>query len=280
MAIGSDPNVSDDAGSIPATVDRVKLVHEARKTIKRMRALARLLRYELGEQEFERVNGMLRIAGQRLAGARDADVRIATLQRLVACHPKALATEGVRLLAIRLTLERERASEPADPQDVLADIAEMRSDLAHWNLVDPDLKAVSPGLERIYGEGRRRYARVKREHGRDAEHMHSWRKRVKALYYALDILGSSEAEGVRGMTRRAKRLGDLLGEEHDLWMLRAYLERHPDACGRDASNRETLLRAIESDRKRLGSRAIKKAKRLYKRKPGRFARRVGDSLSR
>jgi hypothetical protein len=31
-------------------------VHEARKAIKRMRALARLLRDELGEQEFARVN--------------------------------------------------------------------------------------------------------------------------------------------------------------------------------------------------------------------------------
>jgi CHAD domain-containing protein len=279
MTASGDPNQVDEAGSDAVEPNRAELVHEARKTIKRMRALARLLRYELGERELERVSDSLRAAGQRLAGARDAEVRLATLVRLRARHPKALALEGVERLSERLERERERASAPAAPLDVLDDIAEMRRDLARWSLVDHDFEAVAPGLGRIYREGRRRYARVQREHGRDTE-LHDWRKRVKALYYALDTLGGAQAKGIRGATRRAERLGDLLGEEHDLWMLCAYVQRHPDALGGDASAHETLLKLAERRRERLRERSLELGARVYKRTPRDFVRRVRESLAR
>jgi CHAD domain-containing protein len=278
MTISSDPNEGGEAGS--HSVNHAELVHEARKAIKRMRALARLLRYELGEQELERVNSSLRAAGQRLAGARDAEVRLATLQRLRARHPKALTLEGIERLSEQLEREREQASEPTPPQDVLADIADMRRHLARWNLVEHDFEALAPGLKRIYREGCRRYARVKREHARNAEDVHDWRKRVKSLYYALDMLGGASAKRARGATRRAERLGDLLGEEHDLWLLAAYVEQHPDAFGEDTSAHETLLKLTERRRERLRGRALELGARLYERKAGDFTRRIGNALYR
>jgi CHAD domain-containing protein len=274
VAIRSDPNVRGEASLDPAELSHAELVHEARKTIKRMRALARLLRYELGEPEFERVNGSLRIAGQRLAGARDAEVRLATLQRLSSRHPKALALEGVELLSERLEREREQTSEPTRQQDVLDDIANMRRDLARWNLVDHDFEAIAPGLERIYREGRRRHTRVERRQGRDAQDAHDWRKRVKGLYYALDMLGGAKSKGAREAAKRADRLGDLLGEEHDLWMLCTYIEEHTHALGADPGAERTLLKLAERRRARLRRRALKLGARLYKRKPGDFAQRA------
>jgi CHAD domain-containing protein len=278
MTSSSDPNEGGEAGSHP--VDRAELVHEARKAIKRMRALARLLRYELGEREFERVNSSLRAAGQRLAGARDAEVRLATLQRLRTRHPKALALEGIERLSEQLERERKQASEPTPPRDVLADIADMRRHLARWNLVEHDFEALAPGLKRIYREGRRRYARVKREHARNAEHVHDWRKRVKSLYYALDMLGGASAKGTRDVTRRAERLGDVLGEEHDLWMFAAYLQEHPEAFGEDTSAHEALLKLTERRRERLRERALELGARLYELGAGDFTRRIGNVLAR
>jgi CHAD domain-containing protein len=278
MTTSSDPNEGGEAGSHP--VDRAELVHEARKAIKRMRALVRLLRYELGEQELERVNSSLRAAGQRLAGARDAEVRLATLQRLRTRHPKALALEGIERLREQLEREREQASEPTLPRDVLADIADMRRHLARWNLVEHDFEALAPGLRRIYREGRRRYARVKREHACNAEDVHDWRKRVKSLHYALDMLGGASVKGARGATRRAERLGDLLGEEHDLWLLAAYVEQHPDAFGEDTSAYETLLKLTERRRERLRERALELGARLYELGAGDFTRRIGNVLAR
>jgi CHAD domain-containing protein len=272
---GDDPNQEGRAGS--CTADHAELVHEARKAIKRMRALARLLRYELGEQELERVDDSLRAAGRRLGGARDAEVRLATLGRLIGRHPKALALEGVARL--REQLERERRQQPAHPQDVLGDIANMRRELARWNLVDLGFPALAPGLQRIYREGRQHHDRVRREHAGNAESVHDWRKRVKSLYYVLDMLGTAKAKGGRATTRRASRLGDLLGEEHDLWLLAAYLEEHPDALGEDGSAHKTLLKLIARRRKRLRKLALELGARLYEPRPGAFTRRVGDSLA-
>lgn len=271
--------------------DPAELVHEARKTIKRMRALARLLREQLGEQEFKRVNASLREAGRRLAGARDADVRLATLQELIERHPHALASsegsssteekhEGIGLLEQQLQRERSRDSQPpADIDNVLADIAAMRDQLARWSLVDTDFDTLAPGLRRIYREGRHRYARCARAQGRDEQDVHDWRKRVKSLYYALDMLGAKKVKGARRATRRANRLGDLLGSEHDLWMLAAYVEEHPQAFGADTVAVAELLELIEHRRRRLRKRALALGARLYRRKPAQFTRRIGRALA-
>ena len=289
MAIANDPIEHDRTGAHSA--DPTELVHEARKAIKRMRALARLLRDELGEQEFSRVNASLRSAGRRLGGARDADVRLATLRELVERHPHALAPspgssngsgprrEGIRRLEERLRRERLNDGQPSDVDEVLADIAAMRDQLARWSLVDVDFSTLAPGLRRVYREGRHRHARCVREHGRDEQDVHDWRKRVKSLYYALDMLGAKKAKGARRAVRRADRLGDLLGSEHDLWMLRVYVEEHPEAFGTDVAASDELLKRIDRRRRRLRKRALSLGARLYKRKPGRFTRRIGRALA-
>jgi CHAD domain-containing protein len=276
MVIGSDPIDGDETESAP--VDPAELVHDARKAIKRMRALARLLRHELGEPEFRRVNDSLRDAAQRLAGARDAEVRLTTLDALAKRHPRTLAPERLRPLRTCLESERGTAIAPSERERVLADIATMRHRLARWKLLEHDFDALAPGLRRIYREGRRRRRRAKRGQAHRAQDLHDWRKRVKSLYYVLEMLGGADRKGARGPTRRANRLGDLLGEEHDLWMLGAYLEQHPDIFGEDGTTRDALLERIGRRRKRLRKHALQLGTRLYKRKPSSFTRHIGRSL--
>jgi CHAD domain-containing protein len=256
--------------------DRARLVHEARKTIKRRRALARLLRFESGEQEFRRANASLRRAGRRLARARDAEVRHATLAQLRARYPRALVGEPVDALLQRLERARRsrRAGEP--PAELLAQVAELRGELQRWSALDHDADALRAGLRSIYRDGRRRYRRVKRSRARDPELVHDWRKRVKSLYYALDMLGEGRSAGIAKPNRRADRLGELLGCEHDLWMLASFLQDEPQL---DAETRARLLGLVQRRRERLQKRALKLGGRLYARKPARFARRVGKALA-
>jgi CHAD domain-containing protein len=56
-----------------------KAVHEARKTFKRVRALLRLARDELGDEVYRRENAVFRDAGRGLSGVRDAAVLVETL---------------------------------------------------------------------------------------------------------------------------------------------------------------------------------------------------------
>jgi CHAD domain len=57
-------------------------VHETRTSLKRLRATVRLARAELGDEVYARENSAFREAGRRLAGARDSQVLLETLDAL------------------------------------------------------------------------------------------------------------------------------------------------------------------------------------------------------
>src|SRR5688500_2162988 len=57
-------------------------VHEARKDLKKVRAVLRLVRDEIGDTLHRRENDRYRDAGRMLSGARDAEVRLETIDRL------------------------------------------------------------------------------------------------------------------------------------------------------------------------------------------------------
>jgi CHAD domain-containing protein len=280
-------------------------VHETRKSLKRMRTLLRLLEDELGEQAAEREQVLLREAGRKLAGARDSEVLVATLQTLMHEHPRRLERRsGVKKLHARLLAERQRATAQLNADqltraEVLSDLREMRARMQAW---EPAAKDGMSGLERgyrqLYARGRRRYERAAGAQGGRAAAMHRWRKSVKDLRYAaealrrkpgtagpLAVLGGGvttlkpvPARGKRArrgdriarLARRADRLGERLGEEHDLFVL-AQRVRAPGCDGR---TRRRLLKVIKSRRKRLRRRALRDGERLYRRRPGRALARV------
>lgn len=258
--------------------DHALLVHETRKTIKRMRALALLLRDELGEDELRRRRKALRVTANRLADARDAEVRLATLERLSKRYPQPLAVEGIELLCAQLKRERDDARRAIDYGALLDDMKGLRRELVGLELAVHELDSVAPGIEGLYREGRRRYRRARHGKARDAAATHDWRKRVKSLYYALDALGGFDR--APATTRRVERIGDIIGEEHDLWLLETYVEQHPDAAGPGSCARETLLKLAFRRRKRLHERALRKGRRLYKPRPAEFAKRTQKRLGR
>jgi CHAD domain-containing protein len=301
------------------SADGGRAVHETRKAIKRLRALLRLLRGRLGEEVYARENAGLRQTAGRLAGARDAEVMLATLEQLMERHPRKLGRrKGVRRLHRRLQVERDRMSaqtigEAATRAQALAELTAFRARAAAWSLPDrPGIELARPGLRRLYEQGRRRGRRAARKDGEMAA-MHAWRKRVKDLRYAAEMLereqpptsgkhgkgtkhGTQAGHGKRAkrdrasarlhrVAKRADRLGEALGEDHDLAVLGQWIRtesRHgsgkrartkkPDRI--DRATRKALLKAIARRRRELRRQTLRDGKRLYRRSPGRFVRRV------
>jgi CHAD domain-containing protein len=298
-----------------SAVPEERAIHEIRKALKRLRALIRLLEDELGEQAYASESAALREAGRRVAGARDAEVIVGTLDELIRRHPGKLAhRRGVARLRARLAAERDRAGKGAlgDRQtraQVLDDLRAARGRVARWRLSDADgIQAIEPALKRLYREGRRRHGRALRGKGSRARAMHEWRKRVKDLRYAAEMLDRADpgdrARGRRGkgkrrrkrdrargeagyldrIARRADELGELLGDEHDLVLLAARVQaeraggRRRERIGR--GTRRVLLKLIAQRRKRLRKQALRDGKRLYRRKPEEFVRRARSSHAR
>jgi CHAD domain-containing protein len=260
-------------------------VHETRKALKRLRALLVLLRAELGTKGYTRENAALRDCGRRLAGARDAEVMLGTLDSLVQRDPSHFTrSAAVRTLRAQLLAERDTAAAHAihDPRvrgEVIVELRAVRARAARWELHERGFRLLAPGLENIYVRGRRRMRVARRR--RSVEALHAWRKRVKELRYAAEALdrggkgaGGGSSKYVRRVARRADRLGEMLGEEHDLALLEARVRERSRQFAGERKTRKRLLALIASRRRKLRKRALREGERLYQRPPRRFVRRL------
>jgi CHAD domain-containing protein len=119
----------------------VEAVHEARKDMKKLRALLRLMRGELGGQRFARENACFRDAARELSGARDADVMLETLAGLTSLP----AGEG---WALRKRIQADNEQNGAGDRDTAARSAvailkEARKRVSDWPLESDSFDALA-----------------------------------------------------------------------------------------------------------------------------------------
>jgi CHAD domain len=256
-------------------------VHETRKALKRARALVRLQRTSLGPRRYARESAALRDAARQLAGARDAEVMVEALDAMVQRHPKRLAhSGGVRALRGRLVAERERSGSHSTEgvhtrAHVVEELRAVRERLERWTPRKGDSKVAREGVRRLYRQGLRRGRRARKAPTSVA--LHQWRKRAKDLRYVAEMLDGRDKQQRRRLRRVAQladRLGETLGEEHDLALLAEQVRSNRDCFKGEKPTRKTLERHIARRRSRLRARAWQLGERLYRRKPDRFARRL------
>jgi CHAD domain-containing protein len=282
----------------------IEAIHESRKAIKRIRTIVRMLESELGAGASKREQDALRGTAARLAGVRDAEVMLDTLELMVREHPRKLAgRKGVARLRARLIAKRELARREAGDGAVrmlaAEDLHAFTLRAQSWPLhASPGIGAVEVGLRRVYRQGRRRFKRASGPQGGSMRTMHQLRKRVKDVRYVAEALRrepgptavlhrSATAKGARKQARwltrlagRADALGELLGEEHDLAVLGLWLESHEARKSAGAGTRRRLRKRIARRRGRLRRQALRDGRRLYGRHAGAFVARIGRAYER
>jgi CHAD domain-containing protein len=253
-------------------------VHEARKDLKKARAVVRLIRDELGPERYREQNARFRDIGRLLSGPRDAEVKLETLAALEERFGDEL--DGADLARYRegLEAERDRAKESADEAaegylaEALGELEVARRDVEQWPLGSEDWSLVAGGLGRSYVRGRRAL-RATIDAPTD-EHVHEWRKRVKDLWYHLRILREVRPEFTDPTADEAHELSDLLGEHHDLAVLRQDFEGRPAEDG-GPERTLALTGAIALRQDGLLDPALSLGSRLYDEKRKAFVKRLG-----
>ena len=247
---------------------RFKGVHDARKRFKAIRALLRLVAPRLGPA-FRRENRWYRDAARKLAGVREAQASLETLDRLESAEDATLR----RGLEARYEARRGFQFRDTDTlAGLLEDLAEARERVAGWRLAGQGFEVIEPGLRVTYRRGRRGFRRA--VGGASATDLHEWRKDVKYHRHHLELLVRLWPDVLTGAAGTARRLGDLLGDHHDLHQLRALLSRSPGLAGSE-QERESVLAAAELQAGELETRAIAVGGLVYAEKPGRFIARMG-----
>jgi CHAD domain-containing protein len=253
--------------------DPVEAVHDARKCLKKERSLLRLARGSMPASERKRENAALREAGRRLSIVRDADVMVEALDKIAERFAGQFPSTSVEAIRARLEQDRDVARlelmASGAPADVARELQAMLSRVAQWRLRTGGWQAVGPGLRRGYRDGRKAYATARKK-PTDAN-LHEWRKRCKDLWYQLRLLGETTPHTVRAHAEDAHLLTELLGDDHDLAVLR---ESVLASSGEVPVDTAAVLAALDHRRGQLREEAFFLGQRIYAESPKAFTRRL------
>ena len=139
--------------------NRAKAVHGARKEIKKVRAVVRLIRTGITKREYLQLTGRLRKAASLLAVPRDAYIKTKTLHDL-AGHFKGRIAPGP-LRSIRTALrkacdeEMERFESEMTASAVRKSLHRVAKTLEHLPVNGNGWEALGPGVKTAYRNGRR-----------------------------------------------------------------------------------------------------------------------------
>jgi hypothetical protein len=226
-----------------AAKDIAKGVHDARRCLKRLRALLRLVRPALEEDDYRR--GMRRLAAvaRMLSGARDAHVMQQTLARL-AGRFGTLSRSAKRLRkAMPDGAERKTGRPRAGGSPAQAGLEQARALFEGLARKSIAFEHLAEGLQRSYRKARRTYREAYRHPADEA--FHAWRKSVQQHWRHMQLLSRSWPDVLGGRASEAKELSRLLGDDHDLAVLADFVTRQgPDAL--PAVERAELLRICRS----------------------------------
>ena len=240
-------------------------VHQVRMHLKKIRAALRLIRSVLGERH-EAQTSALRDAARLLSACRDDEVLLATFDRLSAKLPQ---TERSGLAAVREGLvERWTAAMqvcPADRVRWLLALIRLRSVLRPWPAVRG--AAVASG----WTDGFKRARKSWRELAENchADRVHEWRKRVKTHWYHSRLLRTFTPDASRHRRRQLRDLSDMLGDFHDLELLRDHLASQPEAFG-GADPVASFERVADAEQSGLLEKALALGRELFDGKPERI----------
>lgn len=252
--------------------DDPEAIHGARKDLKKLRAVLRLVREPLGDKRYRAENERYRDAARLLSDARDAEVKVETLAALSERFGAKLPAGPVAAWRLMLKDERDQLGDETGDglssrlEEAAERIGAGREEIAAWPLEDDSWDLIEAGLLRGYRRGRRAMKRARS--GERAEDVHEWRKRTKDLWYDLRLLHGTWKPVVGETAGQAHELADLLGDHHDLDLLAADLRAR-----QTIDEREAIYKLIERRQQQLLKRAIKLGERLFAEKPKAFRRR-------
>lgn len=220
---------------------RPEAVYAMRKRCKKVRAVLRLARGPLEESGLYRpANAALRDIAAAFSGLRDADVTLAVYDREMAAFARAARRrfdrhpfDGRRFGPIRAGMTRLRLAMLTRAGEDLAGrldeahwlLLKFRLGVADWRFRADGFEALEPGLRDTYGRVLAAAAEVERTGTVPA--LHEWRKRLKYHRNHLRILRKLAPGTLDARILALWRLGDLLGLDHDLAMVRARVGGDP-----------------------------------------------------
>ncbi len=240
-------------------------VHGARRRIKRLRSLIRLLREAIGEDAFAKANADLKTAADLLAGQRRAEALV------IAAGKHAGRSAGGRKLVELMERHRDGHAAQASTPAQLAAAREAAAALAKlasgWKVPRDGKALVADAFLRTYRKARKLLASA--VESQDVEALHEARKHVIHHFHHIELLRDGFQRKPDERLAELESLRETLGDLNDI----DELEQLAAAQGQRVKGEAAAH--LAKRRKALIATADKAWKPLFRLKPKAFAKRIG-----
>ena len=263
--------LSGDATDLP------EAVHQVRKRCKKIRGLLRLFRGAFSASYSEE-NAWFRDLARRLSAARDAEAMLESLDMLCEAFSEELDEDAFatvrHAMSARRTEVQQDESLPQRVRETTLELQDARTRVLGWRLEEDGFAAVEKGFSRTYRRARKALDASYKDP--TSERFHEWRKRVKYHWYHLRLLRELWPAPMKALAAEAKLLADMLGDDHDLAVLRETLVRERDDLG-DREQIEALAALAQRRQDQLRAQAQTLGWRLFADTPADYCRRLHAS---
>lgn len=244
-------------------------VHNARKSCKMIRGALRLVRDRF--EDFDKEDKYFRNAARLLAASRQTSALHESFGELLqwAADARDSATvERLREIESLLHAQGEEDNIGAAQSAAFLDrMRDARDRVQKWRIRGKTFAAVEGGLKTIYEEGGASLEKAFNQP--TVENLHDWRKQQKYHWYHVRLLEPIWKPVMRTRAKQLEKLSDLLGDDHDLAMLKLHLaERDAGVLtpSMDAAIAE-LLPLLDERRAELQRHAFRIGRLLYAESP-------------
>jgi len=238
-------------------------VHEARKGLKRTRALLRLIRPGLADASYRKANVQLRDIARSLSAVRDRDVVRGILTKLLkgtTSEAKA-ARHLLALLDVAPAAANGLGAPVRDVAGALREIDAVRREIGGLALHGASFDTVVTGLTKSHRAGRKALVRAL-QNPEEEEALHDLRKAAQAYWRQMLLIQQAWPEACLARAAAAKQVADLLGQDHDVALLENVLIG-PEGKALTVVERRVLTRYCTARHNALRAEALPKSQLLF-----------------
>jgi len=247
-------------------------VHDARRRVKKIRAIIRLVRPVL-DKAYRAVDRDLSTVSRLLAPVADGRGIVETLQELEHRYSASLPKRVLAVARAGVLRNGARADREAHARGILkiaaGTLRSERTRVKHWQIRGDGFRVIAPGLEESYRRARRMmimtWSKPK------PSNFHTWRRYVKDHWFHIRLLEGRCGFHLVSYERRIEALDGILGEYHNVILLRDLLVTDGSLPREEAARCRRIVaryqRVLRRHAEILGA-------RIYTERPRRFVRRV------
>lgn len=248
-------------------VSQANKIHQVRKRCKKLRGLIRLVRPAIGES-YQTENDWYRDTARPLSGLRDAKTMQNTYDSVMDAFGDEVKRDSFKTIRDRLTIRCKELVDENNGDELLSFTSERFVDanrrVKSWQFDEKGFGAIKGGFEKTYSQTIKALKEASSQPS--AERFHEFRKRVKHHYFHCLLLRELWRKPMRERTSEAERLGELLGDDHDLIVLSQYIDASPEDFGSKKNVKAFRSLLLERSRK-LRKQSIQLGLRLFAESP-------------